>query len=206
VNLSFEYENKQLTYSTATERDADIIHQQMKGRKFNSDLLLGVTSRCLLGKPQVILCKSLLNGIPFPNNFWLSCPVLVRIAGQLESNGGVKELESYIKENSKDSWEIYSKLHTKIRISLASKNELLYLKQNNLALYKRFYDDNLGIGGIRINKNIQVKCIHLQIASYISLGFHPGEDWFLNRIPLFYLCNYQNLLLSSKRIGVKTWK
>ena len=182
--------NKTLNYYLVTDRDADIILQQMKGRKFNPELLLGVASRCLCGKPQVVLCKSLLNGIPFPNNFWLSCPVLVKIAGQIESLGGVSILESYIKENSENNWEEYNRLHTRIRISLAGKDELDSLKQNNLSLYKKFYDYNIGIGGIKVKKEVQVKCLHLQFASFLSLGFHPGQDWLKDKIPPFHLNNH----------------
>ncbi|MCL2146242.1 MAG: DUF501 domain-containing protein [Synergistaceae bacterium] len=178
MKLNIDSENETFDYFAITERDSKIIQEQMKGRKFNSCLLLGVTSRCLYGKPQVILCKSLLNGIPFPNNFWLSCPVLVKIASRLESSGGVKKLESYIMENSKDYWKIYNRLHARIRICLASTNELNNLKNSNIKLYKIFCDNNIGIGGIRIYNKVQVKCIHLQIASFISLGFHPGQEWF----------------------------
>lgn len=181
--------NKPLSYFIITNRDADIIFQQMKGRKFNKELLLGVASRCMCGKPQVILCKSLLNGIPFPNNFWMTCPILVRTAGQIESFGGVKELESYIEENSKDKWKTYNRLHTKIRVNLADKNELSALKQNNYAQYIKFCDENIGMGGIRINKEIKVKCLHLQIASFLSLGFHPGQDWLKDKIASFHLNN-----------------
>ena len=161
MELSFERRNKPLTYFIARDEDIDIILQQMKRRKFNSDLLLGVASRCSNGKPQVILCKSLLDGIPFPNNFWLSCPVLVKMAGRLESYGGVKKLEAYIEENSRADWVTYNRLHTRIRINLANKSELNILKKNNFALYKNFCDNNIGIGGIKINKDIQVKCLHL---------------------------------------------
>jgi hypothetical protein len=184
VKYDLTSEDIPLVYFTVTNKDADTISQQMRRRKFNSGMLLGIASRCLFGKPQVILCKSLHNGVPFPNNFWLSCPFLVKMAGQLESLGGVKKLEAYIEENSKDDWEEYNRLHTKIRINLASKTELDTLKQKNMALYKRFCDDNIGIGGIKINKEVQVKCLHLQIASFISLGFHPGQDWFKDNIPL----------------------
>jgi hypothetical protein len=193
VKFSFECGNKPPEYFIVTSRDADIIPQQMKGRKFNSDLLLGVASRCMSGKPQVILCKSLLNGIPFPNNFWLSCPLLVRMAGQIECLGGVKKLESYIRENSIDSWEEYNRLHTEIRINLASKSELDSLKINNIALYRKFCDNNIGMGGIKINKEVRVKCLHLQIASFLSLGFHPGQDWLKDKISSFHINYQQNL-------------
>ena len=186
MELNFEWGNKEpLICSIATDEDIDIIFQQMKGRKFDSGLLLGVASRCPNGRPQVILCKSLLNGAPFPNNFWLSFPVLVKVAGQLESLGGVKKLESYIEENFKADWETYNTLHTKIRITLAEAGELDILKSNNLTLYEKVCDNNIGMGGIKINKankKVQVKCLHLQIASFLALGFHPGQDWFKEKI------------------------
>ena len=187
MSLNFERGNKGFAYFAATDGDIGTIFQQMRRRKFNSDLLVGVASRCLYGKPQVILCKSLLNGTPFPNNFWLSCPVLVKMAGQLESLGGVKKLESYIEENSRADWETYNRLHTRIRVALANKRELDILESNNSALYEKFCDDNIGIGGIKMNKEIQVKCLHLQIASFLSLGFHPGEDWLKEKISSFYI-------------------
>jgi len=184
--LEFEW-GKLPAYSDFVSGDIDTVAMQMKGRKFNEDLLLGVTSRCLQGKPRVILCKSLLNGIPFPTNFWLSCPALVKMAGQLESFGGVKKFESYLRVYSKTEWEAYSKLHAKIRICFAKNDELCNLRKNNFPLYKNFYSDNIGIGGIKINKGVQVKCLHLQIASFLSLGFHPGQEWLKERIPEFYL-------------------
>lgn len=190
MKLCFGCGNKPVDYSIITNIDAGIILQQMKGRKFVPELLLGVASRCLKGYPQVVLCKSLLNGIPFPNSFWLSCPILVKIAGRAESLGGVKELELFIRENKKDNWETYNKLHTKIRINLADKNELNALKQNNYAQYVKFCDNKIGMGGIRISKEVNVKCLHLQIASFLSLGFHPGQDWLNDKILSFHLNNY----------------
>ncbi|MCL2767148.1 MAG: DUF501 domain-containing protein [Synergistaceae bacterium] len=191
IDLNNEWEKELCTRYVVSEEDADVILQQMKKRKFDPNLILGVTSRCLYGKPQVILCKSLHNGLPFPNSFWLSCPFFVKMAGQLESLGGVKKLETYIKENSKAEWKEYNRLHVKIRINLTSEVELNILKKNNLSLYKSLYDGNIGIGGIRINEEVQVKCLHLQMASLLSLGFHPGQGWFKENISSFCL-NYCN--------------
>jgi len=190
--FNFEWEKLPSCF-VVRDGDTDTISQQMSKRKFNFNLLLGVASRCLYGKPQVILCKSLLNGIPFPNNFWLSCPFLVKMAGQLESFGGVKKIELYIKENSITGWETYNRLHARIRISLADKNEIDTLKQNNLSMYEKFCDSSIGMGGIRISKEVQVKCLHLQIASFLSLGFHPAKDWFDDGLPLLHMLNSMHL-------------
>ncbi|MCL1940907.1 MAG: DUF501 domain-containing protein [Synergistaceae bacterium] len=184
MESNYEWGNELPAYFIATGGDVDIILKQMGKRKFDPELLLGVASRCPHGKPQVILCKSLLNRTPFPNNFWLSCPFLVKMAGQLESFGGVKKLETYIKENSKADWGKYNRLHTKIRVSLADKNELDILKKNNSSLYENFCDNSIGMGGIKISDKVQVKCLHLQIASYLSLRFHPGQDWLNENISL----------------------
>jgi hypothetical protein len=89
-------------------------------------------------------------------------------------------------DNSKNDWEVYNRLHARIRICLASEDELNNLKKNNIRLYNIFCDISVGIGGIRIYNKIQVKCIHLQIASLISLKFHPGQKWFKMALQYLY--------------------
>jgi hypothetical protein len=52
-----------------------------------------VARRCHLGLPMVIENHPrLADGTPFPTTFWLTCPVLVRRAGTLESRGWMGEL------------------------------------------------------------------------------------------------------------------
>ena len=39
-----------------------------------------------------------------------------------------------------------------------------------------------GVGGIADSGRPTVKCIHLQMASYLGTGFHPASDWMSERI------------------------
>lgn len=75
----------------ATERDREGIERQL-GRPPRA--LAGIAARCALGGPSVIAQRPYdEQGAPFPTTFWLSCRVLVRAVGELESRGGIAELE-----------------------------------------------------------------------------------------------------------------
>jgi hypothetical protein len=76
----------------ATERDREAIERQL-GRPPRA--LAGVAARCVHGGPSVIAQRPYDElGEPFPTTFWLSCRVLVRAIGELESSGGIAALES----------------------------------------------------------------------------------------------------------------
>ena len=76
----------------ATARDREAIEHQL-GRPPRA--LAGVAARCALGGPSVIAQRpSDSAGTPFPTTFWLSCRALVRAVGELESGGGIAELEA----------------------------------------------------------------------------------------------------------------
>jgi uncharacterized protein len=76
----------------ATARDRKAIEHQL-GRPPRA--LAGVAARCALGGPSVIAQHPYDGaGTPFPTTFWLSCRVLVRAVGELESRGGIVELEA----------------------------------------------------------------------------------------------------------------
>lgn len=76
----------------ATERDREAIERQL-GRPPRA--LAGVAARCPHGGPSVIAQRPYDEaGEPFPTTFWLSCRVLVRAVGELESGGGIAALES----------------------------------------------------------------------------------------------------------------
>jgi hypothetical protein len=76
---------------SATQRDREAIERQL-GRPPRA--LAGVAARCAHGGPSVIAQRPYdATGMPFPTTFWLSCRTLVRAVGELESNGGIAELE-----------------------------------------------------------------------------------------------------------------
>ena len=77
---------------SATQRDREAIERQL-GRPPRA--LAGVAARCSLGGPSVIAQRPYDEaGMPFPTTFWLSCRVLVRAVSELESSGGIAELEA----------------------------------------------------------------------------------------------------------------
>lgn len=76
---------------SATERDREAIERQL-GRPPRA--LAGVAARCAHGGPSVIAQRPYDEaGAPFPTTLWLSCRVLVRAVGELESAGGIAALE-----------------------------------------------------------------------------------------------------------------
>jgi hypothetical protein len=80
----------------ATERDRAAIERQL-GRPPRA--LAGVAARCAHGGPSVIAQRPYDEaGEPFPTTLWLSCRVLVRAVGELESRGGIAELERELKQ------------------------------------------------------------------------------------------------------------
>ena len=75
----------------ASERDREAIERQL-GRPPRA--LAGVAARCAYGGPSVIAQRPYDElGDPFPTTLWLSCRVLVRAVGDLESQGGIATFE-----------------------------------------------------------------------------------------------------------------
>lgn len=150
--------------------------------RFDPNLVIGCGSRCKFGKIQVLICRPVTGGRelrPFPTTFWLSCPHLMRLAGTIESHGGVRELEKWLIKNNKfKQWRDYNILHQKIRLNLLNYDTKKFLSRFKPEIFKRLRRG--GIGGIdflSLNKNIYVKCLHLQIASWLALDFHPAAEW-----------------------------
>lgn len=60
-----------------------------------------VARRCHLGVPMVIENHPRLDdGTPFPTTFWLTCPLLVKRAGTLESVGWMAELTEELRRDN----------------------------------------------------------------------------------------------------------
>jgi hypothetical protein len=79
-----------------TARDREAIERQL-GRPPRA--LAGVAARCAHGGPSVIAQRPYdAAGVPFPTTFWLSCRVLVRAVGELESDGGIAALQRALAE------------------------------------------------------------------------------------------------------------
>lgn len=148
-----------------------------KKQNFDESLILAAAKRCSKGHVQVLLCKPFnRNNTPFPTSFWLTCPYLIKLASSIESNGGVKNLENFISNSGvKRQYFLYNIFHQVLRIKILGENKIFFLRK-----YKnKIFNDLIrtGIGGIKYNINLNVKCIHLQTASFLALGFHPAKVW-----------------------------
>ena len=146
-------------------------------KKFDRSLIISCKN-CKFGFTQVLICKPFdKHGRPFPTTFWLTCPYLIKQAGKIESGGGVHDLERYIiSKGLKREWQKYNLIHQELRLKLLSKNLIKFMRKYHNKVFKSLIRS--GIGGIKYdNENVYVKCLHLQTASYLGLGFHFAEKW-----------------------------
>ena len=154
-----------------------------KKQRFDPSIIIS-GKLCEYGHIQVITCRPLSEKLrPFPTTFWLTCPHLIKRAGTVESCGGVHELEEYIQSHAlHNEWQKYNFLHQILKLKLLNLNG-----NENICLFMRKYHNKIfkslirsGIGGIKLTgekDNINIKCLHLQTASYLGLGFHPACEW-----------------------------
>jgi len=151
--------------------------------KLKVEIILGVARRCSHGAPQVLVCAAEKKARPFPTTFWLVCPHLVRVAGMLESRNGVASMESNIIKSESDAgggeWARYNLRHAALRLALLPRARKVFLSR-----YERRRFDAIrrgGVGGIA-DFSRRVKCIHLQLASYLGMGYHPASAWITRHV------------------------
>ncbi|MBR0094149.1 MAG: DUF501 domain-containing protein [Synergistaceae bacterium] len=169
--------------------------QPDRQRRFDKSLIVGV-KRCRFNHVQVITCKPLSNKLrPFPTTFWLMCPYLARRAGTVESDGGVRELEDFIKARGLElEWRRYNFIHQAVRLSLLNRNVSRFMRKYRGKIFKTLIRG--GIGGMRYDcESVNVKCLHLQTASYLGLGFHPASEWLRSK----GLCGDCSIELCARR-------
>ncbi|KLO21544.1 hypothetical protein X275_08895 [Marinitoga sp. 1197] len=149
--------------TTPTKKDIEIIEKQINREPHK---IISIPKRCSFGFPQVIQSFPLKDGKPFPTLYWLTCPHLTKEVGKLEASGKIKEWEEEIK-NSENLKELYLNAHLEEK-----EKRNAFLKDQEIWIIKRF--ENIGIGGI---KNFEsIKCLHLQLASYLGGTKNPiGE-------------------------------
>jgi hypothetical protein len=168
-----------LSFEGLKESDLETLLRQMKGRAFDVGIIRGIAKRCPWGKPQVIVCGPLKKGKPFPTTFWLTCPFLDFQCARLESDGAVAELEAILSEKAQE-WARYHASAADFRMSLLSAREREALAAEGEPL--RLALLQTGIGGIRPTNRSSAKCLHLQVATWFGLGFHPAEKWLLSKL------------------------
>jgi len=167
-------------YEKALPGDVKTIVSQMKGRKFDRSIIRGISRRCIWGYPQVFVCSPLKDLKPFPTVFWLSCPYLVKKCAIEESSGGIPLMEEFMKSSSNE-WKKYNIRASIIRLQLLSPVQRKFLSCYYPAIFKVIR--RTMIGGISSQKIPTMKCLHLQVAAWLSLKGHPGNDWLKSRFP-----------------------
>jgi len=143
-------------------------------------IITGVSRRCGWGFPQVIACEAEKGARPFPTLFWLLCQHLATVAGSLESLNGVAAMESFL-AGAPDDWKAYHLLYARVRLGWMRRFRKRFLMRYRPSLYDALRRG--GVGGIAPLGKATVKCIHLQIASYLGLGFHPASVWLEDSVP-----------------------
>ena len=161
--------------------------------RLDKSLIVGIARKCKFNRVQVITCSPVAKKLkPFPTSFWLTCPYLIKLAGKIESNGGVIELENFLRANNLfHDWYKYNLMHKLIRVNLLDKNLREFLRKYKSSIYKSLMRG--GIGGIKdFSHSINVKCLHLQTASFLALNYHPGSEWLISQGLQSQCNNYNN--------------
>jgi hypothetical protein len=97
----------------------------------------------------------------------------------LETENGVRSMENLL-ESRAGEWRRFNMFLARLRISLMRTERKNFVRR----YARRKFDAQRrgGVGGIALSGRITVKCIHLQVASYLGTGFHPASDWMSERI------------------------
>lgn len=189
--LKYKSEDKEFPptfWTPISEQDKVILSAQNKGRKFSLSYVVAVAKRCPNGFPQVVVCRPFsFDGKPFPTIFWLTCPYLDYKCGKLESNQKVKELEAMFRLNPLKV-EKWHKLYKSLRKKLIDKKTEESLKTVSSSMINQILTK--GVGGIDSNEApFGVKCLHLQVATWLGMRNHPAKQWLSTQIGIMECAN-----------------
>lgn len=174
-----------MTFVPLKGRDRVVLNRQMARRRFDPSAALAVACRCGHGMPQVILCRPLKGGLPFPTTLWLTCPWLVKTLGRMESHGGVTALEEDLAKKP-HHWRRYQRAYARLRLSLLAPAQRAFLARYQPQLWRSLAQG--GVGGIR-SAEPTAKCLHLQVGALLGMGWHPAGRWLRDRLgPLTCPC------------------
>lgn len=158
---------KKLEWEPTTPEDNQMIVTQL-GREPRG--VLGVAKRCVYEFPQVIVNRPIIMEVEdisvFPTLFWLTCPYLKRVVGQLESKAAINELQQRIAEDPEFASEVEKNhlTYAELRKGLIPDDVLKALAKNYPNRLEAIVDT--GVGGIRSRDG--VKCLHTHLADYLA--------------------------------------
>ena len=141
--------------------DLSIVREQL-GRE--PTVPFTVVARCPGGHPLVIRNAPLdRDGHPFPTLFWLTCPVAVKAAARLESEGWIGR------------WNVRAEKDEDLATALATAHEE-YARERS-----RGFPQALAWGGVG-GAARGVKCLHAHYANHIAGGRDPIGAWVAGEI------------------------
>lgn len=177
----------QSSLTRLTDLDRKILSGSNRNRRFDLSIIHAVARRCRYKHPQVLLCRPLGEEGPFPTTFWLTCPYLAKRCAELESEQQIALLEEILasRREETDKWHrAYARLRKKTLNALSA--EQLPAKQT-ARLYSVL---DKGAGGIDNAKNPgAAKCLHMQVAAWMGMGWHPAADWLEQRLGALCECD-----------------
>ncbi|MHB8781011.1 MAG: DUF501 domain-containing protein [Candidatus Geothermincolia bacterium] len=146
--------------------DYDLVQEQL-GREPRGAVY--VASRCPFGKVQVIITSPMVEGeTPFPTLFWLTCPLLKRDIGRLESS----PFRGYLAERLAND-PIFAQRLREAEDSYKWEREKLAEKLGVIRLLTGVFDGKDGIGGTCAGG---LKCFHAHYAQWLITRNNPvGE-------------------------------
>lgn len=196
VNMSVHKSGKPVSGRRLTAADVALLSER---ENFTSSLAAGAAKRCRWGFPQVLICNPMKKNLPFPTTFWLVCPHITKHAASLESDCGIGSAAEALKGFQAD-WNEYHKMHARLRLSLLSPGRKKFMRIYRRSRYRSLQRG--GVGGICYEWNdFSVKCLHLQMASFLAVGHHPAEKWLLNRVSSWECpdCRCMSDLMSNEK-------
>ncbi|MDD5421659.1 MAG: DUF501 domain-containing protein [Synergistaceae bacterium] len=149
-------------WSPLSDEDITVLRKRNSRRRFDLSMIHSVAARCSYSFPQVLICRPhRRGGAPFPTMFWLTCPFLDRKCGELESLQKIRELEELFRARQAEV-SLWHEKYALLRKSISLKD----------------IDMPTGVGGINWHDApYAVKCLHLQVATWLGWRYHPAEDW-----------------------------
>lgn len=163
-----------------TALDSNVLTGRNKNRRFDLSIVYAVARRCRYKHPQVLLCRPFSEEGPFPTTFWLTCPYLEKRCAELESEQQIALLEEILasRQEETDKWH---KAYAQLRKKTLDAGVASQPSEKEIVLPHSVLDK--GAGGIDNVKNPSAaKCLHMQVAAWMGMGWHPASDWLAERL------------------------
>ncbi len=151
-----------------TGQQLEIIRQQL-GREPVG--LAGIAVQNKQGVPLVLQMQPLVNDKPFPTLYWLSSKDVYQAIAEIETAGGVKQLEKELEEDEefREAHLADQQRYADLRWSTVTDAQKDRIEELGFThLYTQY-----GIGGI--SQWDKIRCLHMQYAYHLAAGSAVGQ-------------------------------